>query len=219
MRKLVLAGAAALAPFIPAAAFAHHPLGGMPMETFGHGILSGIGHPIVGFDHLFFIALVGIAAIFTGHRLATPSAYIAAMLAGCMAVSMGFGLPIKEIVIGLSLLVLGGIVLSGKAIGMLPTILLFAVFGLFHGAAFGDSIAGQEGMIGGQVLVGYLIGLGFVQYTVAVASGWFVSNVLKASRADAVQARLSGAIVAGVGLFLTLENVEGLVFDLLGWAS
>ena len=33
------------------------------------------------------------------------------------------------------------------------------------------------------------------------------------------QARLAGAVVAGVGLFLTLENVAGIVFDLFGWAT
>ncbi len=219
MRKFFLASAAAAAPFVPSVAFAHHPLGGMPMETFAHGMLSGIGHPLLGFDHLFFVALVGIAALFTGHRLATPGAYIAAMIIGCLAMSMGVGLPAKEIVIGLSLLALGGIVLSGKALGMIPAMAIFAAFGLFHGSAFGDSIVGQEGAIGGPVLMGYLIGLGAVQYAVAVGAGWFASNVLQASHAGAVQARLSGAVVAGVGLFLTLENVEGVVFALMGWAS
>ena len=29
-------------------ALAHHPLGGMPMETFAHGVLSGVGHPLLG---------------------------------------------------------------------------------------------------------------------------------------------------------------------------
>jgi len=47
---------------------AHHPLNGMPMETFSHGVLSGIGHPILGFDHLFFILIVGVAAVFSGRK-------------------------------------------------------------------------------------------------------------------------------------------------------
>ena len=53
-------------------AYAHHPLGGMPMETFTHGLLSGIGHPILGFDHLFFVVIVGIAALFTGGPRTAP---------------------------------------------------------------------------------------------------------------------------------------------------
>ncbi len=101
-------------------ALAHHPLGGLPMETFAHGLLSGIGHPVLGFDHLFFVALVGIAALFTAHRLTAPAAYIGAMLAGCGLMYAGVALPLTETVIALSLLVLGGIVLSGRALTLTP---------------------------------------------------------------------------------------------------
>ncbi len=219
MKKIFNGIAAILAVSAPTAALAHHPLGGMPMETFVHGLLSGVGHPVLGFDHLFFVLLVGIAALFTGKRFAAPAAYIAAMLVGCFAMSMGIGLPAKELVIGLSLLALGGVVLSGKGLGFVPAMVIFAGFGLFHGSAFGDAIASQEAAMGSQVLIGYLLGLGVVQYVIALASGWFVSNVLHAVRADAVQARLAGALVAGVGVFLTLENVEGIVFELFGWAA
>jgi len=219
MKNLIRVSAAVIALFTPTLAFAHHPLGGLPMATFADGLLSGIGHPLLGFDHLFFVALVGIAALFTAQRFTTPAAYIAAMLIGCYAMSSGIGLPAKEIIIGVSLLALGAVVLSGRALSVLPAIAIFAGFGLFHGSAFGDSIASQEAAVGGQVLMGYLIGLSFVQYAIALGAGWFVSNVLGALNAQAIQARLAGAIVAGVGLFLTLENVEGIVFDLMGWAT
>lgn len=198
-------------------AFAHHPLGGMPMETFTHGLLSGVGHPLLGFDHLLFVIGMGVAAAYTPWHRATPGAYILAMLAGCLMMSLGVGLPAKEFVIGFSLLALGGIVLSGRALDFVPALALFAVFGLFHGSAFGDSIAEQEAAMGTQVLVGYLIGLGIVQYAIAWAAGWFVHTMLGATEATAVRARLSGAIVAGAGLFLTLENVEGITFAMMGW--
>ena len=55
--KRILATAALALTATPA--LAHHPLAGAPMETFTHGMLSGIGHPILGFDHLFFIIAVG----------------------------------------------------------------------------------------------------------------------------------------------------------------
>lgn len=219
MKNLIRVSAAVIALFTPTLAFAHHPLGGMPMVTFADGLLSGVGHPILGFDHLFFVALVGIAALYTKQRFTSPAAYIVAMLLGCYAMSTGIGLPAKEIIIGLSLLALGAVVLSGKALGLLPAIAIFAGFGLFHGSAFGDAIASQEAGVGGQVLAGYLLGLSVIQYAIALSAGWLVANVLGAINAQAVQARLAGAVVAGVGLFLTLENVEGIAFDLLGWAS
>ena len=200
-------------------ALAHHPLGGMPMETFTHGLLSGIGHPLLGFDHLFFIIIVGIAALYTGRALLAPAAYIVAMLLGCLLMTLGTGLPMKEAVIGFSLLALGSVVLSGRALGLAPALALFAVFGLFHGSAFGESIAEQEAAAGTSVLVGYLIGLGIVQYVVAVTAGWVAKTLWKATDARAIEARLAGAVVAGIGLYLTLENVEGAVLGVLGWSA
>ena len=51
----------------------------------------------------------------------------------------------------------------------------FAGFGLFHGAAFGGSIAAQEAAVGGGVLI--TLGLGVVQYAILAASGWIAWNV------------------------------------------
>ena len=170
MKKTVFGAIALLSAATPA--LAHHPLGGMPMETFSHGLLSGIGHPLLGFDHLFFVIAVGIAALYTGFARSAPAAYILAMLAGCVMMASGIGLPMKEVVIGLSLLVVGAIVLSGRALKLPAALPIFAVFGLFHGSAFGDSIAAQEAAIGGSVMIGYLIGLGVLQYGIALAAGW-----------------------------------------------
>lgn len=190
-------------------AFAHHPLNGMPMETFAHGMLSGVGHPLLGFDHLFFVLAMGIAAVFTGQRFATPAAYIIAMIAGCALMYAGIALPLTETVIVASLLVIGGIVLSGKALSATTAIVVFAAFGLFHGSAFGGSIAGQEGGIGGSVLVGYFLGLAILQYGMAVAAGFVAEKLLGATEAASINARLAGAMVAGVGAFLALEIIEG----------
>ncbi|HET7409424.1 MAG TPA: HupE/UreJ family protein, partial [Paracoccaceae bacterium] len=100
MRRLLTAAAAAL---LATPALAHHPMGGAPMETFTDGLLSGVGHPILGFDHLFFIAAVGVAAAFTGRALTAPLGYIAGMLGGCVLIMAGVVLPAVEMVIALSL--------------------------------------------------------------------------------------------------------------------
>lgn len=216
MKKITLSAIALSIMTTPA--LAHHPLAGQPMETFAHGLLSGIGHPLLGFDHLFFVIAVGIAALFTGNARLSVGAYIIAMLAGCLMMSYGIGLPIKEMVIGASLLVVGGILVSGRSLGLAAMLALFAVFGLFHGSAFGDSIVGQEAAIGGSVLFGYLLGLGVLQFAVAMGAGWLAKTVFAATEASAINARLAGAVIAGMGVFLTLENIEGLVFSALGLA-
>jgi urease accessory protein len=212
MKRLLLALGATLAA---SPALAHHPLEGMPMTTFADGILSGVGHPILGFDHLFFVAVMGIAALFTAQRYLSPLAYIGAMLAGVLVMSTGLELPGVELVIVASLIVLGGIVLSGRALGLGTALALFAGFGLFHGLAFGEAIAGAEGGAGVGVLLGYLIGLGATQYLIALAAGWAAEKFLGATEATALNARLAGAMVAGVGIFLALEVIEGPIVALL----
>lgn len=209
MRKLILAAASFAIGATPA--FAHHPLGGLPMETFTHGILSGVGHPLLGFDHLFFVIAVGIAALYTGYARFAPAAYIVAMVLGCLMMSSGTNLPLKEVMIGLSLLVVGGVVVSGRGLGIVSALVLFAGFGLFHGSAFGDSIAAQEAAVGAGVLIGYLIGLGVLQYGVALGAGYVVKHMMRAAEPTAVNARLAGALIAGIGIYLTLENLEGFV--------
>ncbi len=205
MKKLItLAGILAATP-----ALAHHPLGGLPMESFAHGLMSGAGHPVLGFDHLFFVALAGVAAFVAGLRFAGPAAYIGAMLAGCAITYAGVTLPAVEAIVAISLLALGLVVASGKMPGTAPLMAIFAGFGLFHGAAFAGSITGQEGGIGAAVLVGYLIGLGAIQYLIALGAGLAAAKLIDATAPQATGARLAGAMVAGVGLFLVMEAAEG----------
>ena len=197
-------------------ALAHHPLAGAPMETFTHGVLSGIGHPILGFDHLFFIVAVGIAAVFTGRALTAPLGYIAGMLGGVVLILNGIALPAVELVIALSLLIAGAILMSGRGLGLAVSIGLFGLLGLFHGWAFGESLAAQEAGAGGGVIAGYLIGLAVTQWLIAVLAGQTMQKLWGAVPAEAIQSRLAGGIVAGAGAFLVLESVEGAAFAALG---
>ncbi|MFK7945002.1 MAG: HupE/UreJ family protein [Paracoccaceae bacterium] len=211
MKKLLIAAFA----LTTTPALAHHPLAGAPMETFTHGVLSGVGHPILGFDHLFFIVAVGIVAMFTGRALTAPLGYVAGMLAGCFLIMGGIALPAVELVIAASLIVAGGILMTGRGLGLKMCIALFGALGLFHGWAFGQSITGQEGSLGSAVVLGYLMGLAVIQWAVAAGAGWAISR-LGAAAADAMPARLAGGLVAGAGLFLVLEAAEGAAFSALG---
>lgn len=190
-------------------ALAHHPLDGLPMDTGMQGLLSGLAHPVLGFDHLFFVLAVGVAAVLAGWRIAAPLVYVAAMLAGCGFALAGLNLPLVEAVIAASLLVLGGLILSGRVLVPGLVLLLFAGFGLFHGAAFAKGIIGVEGTAPVAVQLGYLVGLGAVQYALALAAG------VVAVAAKAERVRLAGAMVAGVGLFLSLEAMEGPLVSLI----
>lgn len=202
----------------PAAALAHHPLAGAPMETFAHGLLSGIGHPVIGFDHLFFVVAVGLAAAFVARPLSAPAAYVAAMLAGTLLASIGMGLPAVETMVVLSLVCLGAVLAWGRKVHLAAMLCLFAGFGLFHGAAFGEAVATREAAVGPGVLLGYLLGLAVVQYAICVAAAR-VSEALPARDSSGVTpSMIAGGGVAGVGAFLAMETIGGAAFAALGIA-
>ena len=195
---------------VTGSAAAHHPLNGMPMETFVHGLLSGIGHPLLGFDHLFFVISAGIVAVFTAARVVSLAAYLVAMVAGCLLMYIGTALPLTELIIAASLIVVGGLLVISFGMQNSIVIGLFLLFGLFHGSAFGGSIATAESTASITVLSGYLLGLIAIQFLIGWLAGGLTKTLSKASsNIPTMGARLTGAAVAGVGGFLILEILEG----------
>ena len=177
------------------------------MTLFSDGFISGIGHPFLGYVHLFFVVLVGIAAAFTPRPNLAPGVYIAAMAGGCALVSYSAPLPATELMIALSLLLTGTLLLAGMRLRPPLLLLLFAGLGLFHGSAFGDALAAQEAAFGISVLAGYLLGLGLTQWVLALAPGYFLREVWAVDDPAALYPRLASAVIAGIGLLLTLEAI------------
>ena len=210
MRKTALLSGLGTA-LLAAPALAHHPLGGAPPETFAHGLLSGIGHPMIGFDHLAFVIAVGIAAALAGRQLLGPAAFIAATLAGVFFHVGGIVLPAAELVIAASVAFLGFTILSGRSLGVPAALGSFAIAGIFHGWAYGAAIVGAEA----SVLGSYLLGLGLVQFTIAAGAGYLVNQIWQAASATDLRPRLAGAVVAGIGLTFLIENLESLAFPLI----
>ena len=188
-------------------ALAHHPMGGALPQTLWQGLLSGLGHPVIGLDHLAFVAGIGLAAAFAPRRLLAPLAYVAATLAGCLLLVAGVALPQVELVVALSVLLVGLLVLSGRRLPVGLSLALFALAGLFHGSAFAESIVGAET----TPLLAYLAGFATIQFAIAVAVMALVRGLLRASEPGAVSARLAGALVAGIGFAVLFERVEGLL--------
>ena len=207
---------AGLAVLVATPALAHHPLAGAPMQTVTDGVLSGVGHPILGFDHLFFVIAVGIAAVFTGRALTAPLGFVAGMLGGCALILAGVTLPLVELAIAASLVIAGTILMSGKALSTPVCMVLFGALGLFHGWAYGETLTGQEAGMGAGVIAGYLVGLAVTQWAIAVGAGWAVSRLIETVSASEIQPRLAGGLVAGAGAFLVLEFAEGAAFSALG---
>jgi urease accessory protein len=85
---------------------------------------------------------------------------------------------------------------------------IFAIAGVFHGWAYGESIVGAEP----TPLIAYLVGFAATQYVFAIGVGWIVRSVWQAGTPEAIKPRLAGAVAAGVGLAFLIENLEGMLF-------
>jgi urease accessory protein len=198
--------AAALLLLSAAPAFAHHAMGGETPTTVAQGLISGIAHPVIGFDHLAFIIGIGIASAFIGARFIMPLLFVGGTLAGCFLMLQGVTLPFAEIVIAASVVGIGALIMSGAAVPLSLYGALFALAGLFHGWAYGQGIIGAEE----TPLAAYLLGFAAIQYLIAAAV--VVGTRALWDTAKSIPLRIAGGGIAGFGLAFLVENVEGLIF-------
>lgn len=202
-RALILALAAAA----PATAYAHHVMDGQLPATFLQGLLSGLGHPIIGADHFAFIVGIGMLAAATGLGPLLPLAFVVAMCAGLAVHFLGVSVPGSEVLIAASVLLIGLAVLrprrgdSERVEGM-----MFAAAGALHGYALAETIIGAEQ----GVIAAYVLGLVAIQ--VAVASAAYFGTRLLLARQDRFSVtgvRIAGGLIATAGLVM-LAGASGL---------
>ena len=183
-------------------AFAHHVMGGRMPATFGDGLLSGLGHPIIGLDH--FAAVVAVGCLAAAHRAAPALAigFVLAMIAGVALHLQGATVPGAEILVALSVIVLGAMMLRRRQMPAGAALALFAVVGLVHGYALGESIYGAEP----TPLYAYLAGLrrhpgrGRARRHERRAHAG-------AARRRSFPLRLIGAGIAGIGLAVLMQQI------------
>ena len=189
-------------------AFAHHPTGGQTPVTFADGLLSGLGHPVIGVDHFAFVVAVGIAAALAGRLWALTVSFVVAALAGCLVHVAGVTLPVAELVIAATVLLLGAMIAANRELPAVMLAVLFAGAGLFHGWAYGGAILGAQQM----PLVAYLTGFTLIQLAVAVLAGLATRWVIASDPVRRLNVRLAGGVVAGLGLALFVGQIEGALF-------
>src|SRR5215218_6836998 len=78
-------------------AFAHHVMGGSTPSTFGQGLLSGLGHPIIGIDHLAFLVAVGVVVGLARLNLVLPLVFVGASAVGVLLHVKGVTIPAVEL--------------------------------------------------------------------------------------------------------------------------
>ena len=194
--------AAGLAIFFATAslepAFAHHVMGRELPSTLWQGLLSGLGHPIIEIDHFAFIVGVGLVSYLVGRIALLPLFFVAGTVLGCFVHLQDFDLPGSEAAIAFSLVVLAAIVGLRARIPISVIAILFAVAGILHGYAYGESIVGAEP----APLVAYVVGFALIQYGIAVTSGaalaMIVSRDYLSETAAMRTAGVAIALVAGL---------------------
>ncbi|MDO8876597.1 MAG: HupE/UreJ family protein [Pseudolabrys sp.] len=190
----------AAATLLTGPAFAHHVMDGSLPATFTDGLLSGLGHPVIGLDH--FAAVVAVGCLAAAHRAGTALAigFVLAMIAGVAGHLQGASVPSAEILVAGSVIVLGAVLLAHRQLNALAALGLFAVVGLLHGYALGESIFGAEQ----TPLAAYLIGLAAIQSAIALAAMRIARLV---TDANAMRLRLVGAGIAGIGIAILMQQV------------
>jgi urease accessory protein len=175
-------------------ASAHHVMDGATPSTFVQGLLSGLGHPVIGPDHLAFLLAIGVAVGVGGLNLALPALFVVASAIGVTLHVNGIDLPAAELVVAVSVLLAGVLIARGRALPVSIWAALFTVAGLFHGYAFGESIMGAQR----APLYAYLLGLILIQGALTIAIA-LVTRHRSGSVSDLVP-RLAGVAIVAVGL-------------------
>ncbi len=185
-------------------ALAHHPFGGMMPNTWVQGFLSGLGHPVIGPDHLLFTIVIGLLATRLKPAWAIPAAFLAAALAGTGLHLMGLDLPAPEFTIALSVVIFGGLAVYGNRLNTGGVAVLTALAGLFHGYAYGEAVVGAEM----TPLLAYLIGFTAVQGAIATGAFWIAQRSLNPTQ-HTQRLRYAGLIICGAGAAFLSSVVLG----------
>jgi urease accessory protein len=191
------------ATFILAAnpVFAHHPMGGGTPSNFFEGFLSGLGHPIIGIDHLAFLIAVGVVVGIVALNLVLPLVFVGMSAIGVLMHVKGMNIPAVELLVAGSVILAGAMLAYGGRIMPVAWSALFALAGLFHGYAYGEAVAAAEATPIGA----YLLGLVVIQGAIVTAIAYAMQKTTSAT--TAIAPRLAGALVAGIGLAVLAQQV------------
>jgi urease accessory protein len=180
------------------AALAHQQVG------VSGGLVSGFLHPITGLDHLIAMVAVGL----WGAQLGAPAIWILpitfplVMAFGGVLGVLGIPLPVPEIVIALSALVLGAVVAARLRVPFVLAAAVVAVFAIFHGHAHGTELPSAANPLS--------FGIGFVVATGLLhLCGIAIGTLSRWPHGQRLIQTLGGAIAA-LGCYFLLLGLGGM---------
>lgn len=179
-----------------------------PVLAFGHtaegvsgGFISGLTHPIFGFDHVVAMIAVGL----WGAQLGNPALWVLpvtfplVMAFGGLLGVIGVPVPAVEVGIAASAIVLGLMVAIVARPPLWVAGILVAVFAIFHGHAHGTELPEAANPI--AYAVGFVIATGAL-HMLGIAIG-----LIHRWPAGAHALRAGGVAILAVGVYFLMPHV------------
>lgn len=183
-------------------ALAHHVMGGVTPTTLWQGLLSGLGHPVIGTDHLAAVVAVGCLAATQPRGAIAAAGYVFASLIGVWAHIGEATVPYSEALVAVSVVALGLMLFRSSRLRLDMVLALFAAAGLINGYALGESMANAER----TPIIGYFIGLAMIQIAIALAIMHLMRFLAGRATVQVLAMRVIGGLSIGVGAALLLQQ-------------
>ena len=190
IKKFSSIALAILFSLIPTVAYAHDGT----VLPFG-GFLSGLVHPVLGYDHLLAMLSVGILSAQIGGRAiwTVPATFVAMMGVGGALGLINIGLTFTELGIALSLVILGIIIAVERRLSVRVAMIGVAFFAIFHGYAHGTEIP--------QTAEPVAYALGFMTGTALIhIAGVVIGDIAQHYERGKLLLRVGGALISIVGV-------------------
>jgi len=175
---------------MPGLALAHE-------NAYGGGFLSGLSHPVLGFDHLLAMISVGILSAQMGGKAiwTVPTTFVVVMLLGGVMGMNDVPLFSVELGIAASVLALGIALAADKKMPHVVAMIFVAFFAVFHGHAHGTEMP--------YLAEPALYSLGFVVGTAGIhIAGVAIGLLAEKAKQGPQMLRYVGAAIAGIGFHL-----------------
>lgn len=179
-------------------ALAHEPAG------VAGGLASGLLHPITGIDHLIAMVAVGI----WGAQLGAPAIWILpitfplVMAVGAVLGVLHVPLPMPELMIAVSAVILGVAVAARLRLPFAAAALVVAIFAIFHGHAHGAELPRAANALA--------YGVGFITATGLLhLYGIMIGTLTRWPAGERVIQGL-GAGIAGIGCYFLAQGLGAL---------
>lgn len=163
----------------------------------GGGFISGLSHPILGFDHLLAMLSVGVLSAQMGGKAIwkVPATFVIVMLIGGVLGMEGVKMISVEFGIALSVLVLGLSITIEKKLPAVITMAFVGFFAIFHGFAHGAEMP--------YLAKPVFYAFGFVVGTAGIhIAGVLVGVFFKRIKDGQQLLRYLGSAIAGIGFYL-----------------